>query len=271
MQAGIAALLLACLVGGGARGEEPADEPPGPAREARPDPAAALIEHAEALYRDQRYAEALAEYRSAYRERQAPKLLYRLAQVHQRLGDAKEALDHYRRFLVAMTDDDEPLAADAERQIARLRPLVVQSGEPGGAKLPAGAKLVPVRYQLQSNHGVVAGGTVLLSLGYLPAFICGILFGLGSSQPALSWPLLVPIVGPLISGATSFSQSYSYGLGGPAWGLSWIFIDGAAQVAGLAMLIAGIRSKRQVPVLGKIQWAPWTARAGGGLTLSTRF
>src|SRR5258706_5052314 len=78
-------------------------------------------DRAVALAQNDQHAQALAELQAAYAIRQLPKLLYEMARAHQRLGNGKEALDHYRRYLVADPQPDVDAKADAELQITSLR------------------------------------------------------------------------------------------------------------------------------------------------------
>jgi hypothetical protein len=58
-------------------------------------------------------------------------------------------------------------------------------------------------------------------------------------------------------------------------------VDGAAQIAGLALIIAGARNRHKVPVYGEgkyrpvygqnFQINPYAGGSGGGLTISGKF
>jgi hypothetical protein len=75
--------------------------------------------------------------------------------------------------------------------------------------------------------------------------------------------LLIPILGPFVSAGVYRDA---------AWSLPWAFVDGATQVAGLAMLIAGVKDRHKVPVLvAGVKIAPYASPAGGGLVASGRF
>ena len=94
-------------------------------------PGAALAEEtfaehqarAQILASNDQYAEALKELTAAYTLRQSPKLLPEMAKMHRKLGNAREALSCYRRFLVAEADIDLALRAEVELQIAELQAL----------------------------------------------------------------------------------------------------------------------------------------------------
>jgi hypothetical protein len=124
-----------------------------------------------------------------------------------------------------------------------------------------------------SNKGLLAAGISLLATGYVPALICGALFGpitpsSGIDAPAIggatSWTLLIPVLGPFVSGII--------GANNLAWSLPWVFADGAMQVAGLAMIVAGARDHHKVPViLENARFTPYAAPGGGGMMMTGRF
>ena len=73
----------------------------------------------------------------------------------------------------------------------------------------------------------VLGSMVLVGTSLTPSSASRDLVG------AVGGTLLVPIAGPFVSGVLSASYQ---------WAAPWILIDGAAQIAGLAMLVSGARS-----------------------------
>jgi tetratricopeptide (TPR) repeat protein len=73
------------------------------------------------LYNDGRFFEALQELEAAYKIRQWPRLLYNIAQTHRKLGNAREALGYYERYLQADPDAKPEIRAEVEEHIARLR------------------------------------------------------------------------------------------------------------------------------------------------------
>lgn len=99
-----------------------------------------------------------------------------------------------------------------------------------------------------TSPGTAIAGGVLWGASYVPAVVVGSLILIGSNSVTFSssstksliqgagGTLLIPIAGPFLSGGLSLSLE---------WAAPWILLDAAAQIAGLAMLVAGARS---VPV-----------------------
>lgn len=52
-----------------------------------------------ALYKSEKYAEAVVAFESAYRITEAPRLLYNLGQVHRKLGHTQDAIDFFDEYL----------------------------------------------------------------------------------------------------------------------------------------------------------------------------
>src|SRR5687767_6134385 len=109
-------------------------------------------DRAVAFAQNDQHTEALKELQAAYAIRQLPQLLYEMARAHHRLGNAKEAAEHYQRFLVADPAPDPAMKADAEAQVAALKrfmPAPPAPVQPSFA-LPPGftpdMRLAPVRY-----------------------------------------------------------------------------------------------------------------------------
>jgi hypothetical protein len=229
---------------------------------------------AQALMQAERYQEALAELEAAYQLRQSPRLLRELAVAHRRLGHSREALDLNQRYLAADQSVDQATRASVMREVAELRALCEPAPAVGMTNLPPNVSLVPVHFEERHNRGLIAGGVTLLATGYAAAFITGSIFAaIGSndsgynsssdgSLAAGGGTLLIPVLGPFIS-AFTFREV--------AWSVPWALIDGTAQVAGLAMIIAGARQKHKVPVFGKVDILPYGGANGGGLMVSGRF
>jgi len=66
------------------------------------------------------YRKAIDEFKSAHIEEADPAFLYNIAECHRRLGESKEALVYYKRFL-NLTPPGAPTRANAERRIAELQ------------------------------------------------------------------------------------------------------------------------------------------------------
>lgn len=124
-------------------------------------------------------------------------------------------------------------------------------------------------------------GVATFVSGYATAYIAGILlvsFDLEDRQKGGNglysgtrgnWGtsaglLLIPVLGPVLSAATYRE---------PGWAIPWAILDGGAQLAGLAMMIAGgsiearARAKQGRWPQG-LRLQPW---GGAGLALSGRF
>jgi hypothetical protein len=228
------------------------------------DPAVLLVEHADALYQDQRYREALDEYQKVDAQRRSPALIYRLARTHQRLGNAREALAGYQRFLTASTDPPEALRADAERQIERLRLLLPATPEAE----PAVPQVPPSPLRRPTRSGLLPAGMALTVSGYLPALITGIATFAAGWPKGVTLPLLLPVLGPVISGIVAL-EGYQPPIS-VTWGLPWIFVDGGVQVVGLALLIAAA-VKRDVAPRARVQIAPWSTRGASGVVAVGQF
>lgn len=105
-------------------------------------------------------------------------------------------------------------------------------------------RLVPSQRRTRSRSpGMVVGGSILWVAAYIPAVVMGSMVLVGTALApssasrdfvgAVGGTLLIPIAGPFVSGGLSLSYQ---------WAAPWILIDGAAQIAGFAMLVSGSRS-----------------------------
>jgi tetratricopeptide (TPR) repeat protein len=230
----------------------------------------------EALAANEQYVEAARELEAAFAIRQPPRLLYELAQVYRKLGNAPRALDYYRRFLIAEPQIGPEARQEMQQEMVRLQQLAPPPAPPpqpaGTLQLPPDIRLAPVRIELRSHRGLIAGGSSLLATSYAAALIAGSMFAALASPydsstngnlQAAGGTLLIPVLGPFI-GALVFRTPY--------WSLPWVLVDGAAQVAGLAMIIVGARKKHKVPVfVDNTMVMPFATASGGGLVASGRF
>jgi hypothetical protein len=243
-------------------------------------------DRASALSQNDQYTEALKELEAAYAIKQPPSLLYSLARVHRRLGNASAALGYYERFLTAESDPNPEMKAQVEAEIVQLRHILGRDTPPPPVAPPPprfearpalenpygnDVRMMPVRYETHRDRGLIGGGAALLAAGYAGAVITGSLFlsfnctdcSNNSVNTASAGVLLIPVLGPVLSGLIQLSA---------AWSLPWILVDGAAQVAGLAMIIVGARSVTKVPVYGdRLRVAPFALAGGGGLIVGGRF
>lgn len=226
-------------------------------------------DQAEVLYQAGQYADALKAYEAAYARRQSPRLLYLIARTHQRLGHVEEAVSHYRRFLAAEPDAPAALSADAEAQLshlARLQPLLVPAASP--------APLQPALTETRRSKPLIAAGLPLLIGAYVAAVGAGSFYvgeyifqagGEGARHNQVEGGMLfIPIVGPFISGLIHVDA---------VWTSCWIFVDGAAQVAGLTLTILGYKGKRVplAPIAERLQLRAAPMPGGGTFALSGSF
>jgi hypothetical protein len=247
---------------------------------------------ARALFAAQQYREALAELQTAYALRQEAGLLLEQGRVFTKLGQIADALDAYSRYLAAEPNAPADARTEATSEIARLSAWLVPPSQLGTAPRPllpslrlpttavdtSGFQLMPVRYEQRRYTGTIAGGIVLLSLGYLPALICAPIWGSlspfssrssSSLQSAVGWSLMLPVAGPFLSAMLSAGDTRNFG---PQWSLPWALVDGMVQVSGLVMIIAGARNKRQVPViLDNVKVLPYSQPGGGGVAVVGKF
>ena len=269
----------------------PASEPAAQASAAVPNPADPFMVHlqnARAQFERDQYQSALSEYQAAYALRQHPLLLLEMARTHQRLGNQREAVTLYRRYLTASDDPRDVHRAEAERAVERLQMLLPEGTTAPRPALSPTAEL-PYRVITRPHHrGMVAAGWTLFSIGYAAAFGTGIGMGIAwnstncypnsyycTSYPssAAGWTLLIPIAGPLISGiiAPVTSHSSSYAL---AWTLPWLLADLPFQVIGLALLWKGYKTPQKLIVpsfVQNVQIKPYSHQTGAGLTMTGSF
>jgi len=227
----------------------------------------AHYEQARVFEKNEQLLDAVKELQAAYALRQPPILLYDLGRLEQRLGHPRQALDYYGRFLATGAASGE-LSSQVSAQVKELH-RVVAATELRLPVLPSDVRLVPVRLETHHDRGLVGGGLTLLITGYTAALITGSVF-LGIVNPTYdkalydaSGTLLIPVLGPFVSGFM-YLQSF--------WAAPWMIVDGAAQVAGLALTIVGFRRTHKVPVFtDQLGLAPYSTATGGGLVLRGRF
>lgn len=131
-----------------------------------------------------------------------------------------------------------------------------------------------VRYDTRPRTGLIIGGSVLLGVTWLSSVLAAGIVGAindactidnGSSCLTSAWPLYLPVVGPFIQ------LGYVQGQG-LATARTFLVIDGLLQAGGLAMILAGALTRRQVPVYaGRVQFAPSLLGGGAGLAAMGRF
>src|SRR5262249_9334292 len=148
---------------------------------------------------------------------------------------------------------DPATREEVDREIARLTadvgPWVPPKVDTEALNVGLGRYYQDARTQeslRRRNLRFMTGGGLLLGLGHAGAFLSGaVLLAQGCWAPPDASPgakqqwaaanslLMVPLVGPFLAALVEPS---------PAWSLSWIFGNGAMQVAGLTLVIIGARS-----------------------------
>jgi hypothetical protein len=254
-------------------------------REARAEEVQDPVAHAETLAQAERYKEALAELEAAYAVRQSPRLVYMMAKMHQRLGDALAALASYEHFLVADANGDLRMRADAQAQATQLRRVLgKEPAQPAASPAPTDDASVEARFEMKPHAGMVAGGAVLFGAAYLGAVATGSAFlsagnnlsntqscvpsmyytpNCHGNQQVAAGTLLIPFAGPFIA-ALAYRD--------PTWSINVALVDGVAQLGGLAMMVYAARKPRKVLVYGeRFQVVPYAAAAGRGLGVVGRF
>jgi hypothetical protein len=222
------------------------------------------IESAEELLGEGRAAEALDLLRKARATSPAPRQLLHLARIYARLGQHRTAAAHYQAYLTATPAAPRALRAEAEAALAA-------AGLPPPEAVLLSLRPPPVgRLVARPLTGLRVGGLALLISGYTVAVAVGLPFTIQGGS-LLGGSLLVPVLGPYISGIVSFT---GHPLFGSLWGLPWMMAGGTVQIAGLAMMIAGYRHQRwevELPPLRSLRLRSWSAPGGGGLVLEGKF
>lgn len=264
--------------------------PPAQIKEEGEDGLQVLLDRGENLFHRERYPEAMQAWEAAYAIRPLPWLLYRLGQVHQRLGQAEAALAYYLRYLDEAAEQDPRTTADVRAQVRQLRQVRASAplsapeaavAQPAVAK-PAAPLSLTIPAAPRRRTGVLWGGIALWTAAYLPAAITGIAYGaaydprynalvLGarvhdSALDGAFYSLLIPVGGPFLSAILYPLATHNAGQA-MAWSLTWSLLDGAAQIAGLAMTVAGAR--RTAPA--RLTLAPLAHPGGSGVALSGAF
>ncbi len=269
---------------------QPAPPLSSPTLESSTDPIESHVQRARQWMAIQRYGDALAEWQAAYGLRQDPWLLLELARAQHRLGMGQEAITSYRRYLVAEPNPPPAQREEAQTAIVQLQAFLPRAtAQTPGQLLGDDLRLLPVRVVNRPYHrGMVAAGWTLLSIGYAFAFGAGIGMGMdwtcsscgygypyGTPSSAAGWTLLIPVIGPLVSGivapVTAQSQSTTYAL---VWTLPWVLTDLPLQVVGATMLYLGYHTKQQILVpslFSRVQIRPYSTSNGGGLMVRGSF
>lgn len=106
--------------------------------------AAAHFKEGKKLYTVGEYRTALEEFKQAFLAKEDPVYLYNIAQCHRQLGDNRQAVTFYRRYLAAAPQD--PKRAEIERMVRDLEAKAAATPEmPPPAPGPAADPVVPAR------------------------------------------------------------------------------------------------------------------------------
>lgn len=159
MVAGAVTPSLRARADGEASAAEP-EAPPEPKKTPNQKKAEAHYKRARELYQLGRYREAIAQLEAALKlDPSGAELLYNLGLIHEKLGDADEAIDAYKRYLKALGPD-----ADQE-EVAKIKGIIKRL-EGAKAELKAReAKKTEHRFTPLSAGLLVGAGVAALATG----------------------------------------------------------------------------------------------------------
>lgn len=252
-----------------------------PTDEVAPERAAAYREHfrrAKEFYEDEQFSKALTEFDTAYRLWPKSAVLYLMARAHHQLGHYREAYDKYQIYLAKEPNIPEEQRAQIQAYIAELNAAAQQERvrimgpDPFATPQPQAGE---ARFVYRRRTDMLVAGAVLLPVAYAAALGVGALGLVGSatltgsySESTLSsarWALgtlFIPVLGPFVS--AGIVQDIR-------WSLPWILVDGAAQVAGLALIIAGSRKHRVPGAEARVTFFPYRSPNSTGMVLAGTF
>lgn len=195
----------------------------------------------------------------SYDESHEPILLLRLGRLHQRLGQKTEAEAAYKRFLAESKAPHPALRTEAEEALRALAPpppsippLATDSGAlaslPPFPEVYGQAPMLPQasKRERRKDPRLMKIGSLLLAAGYLPAFVIPLALSTSLDQenapsPAANYTLLIPVLGPFVSGmvAPLSNENGHAGQVASSWSVPWMATSGVLQVAGLSLIIMG--------------------------------
>lgn len=152
-------LSLLCLVPSGAAAALAAATEPPPQVLSPDEQAQQLVDQADAAYRQGLYAQAVRLFKDAHALRAEPTILYNIARAYEKMDRKEQALEYYRRYLVA-EGLDAKLRARAEEKVRLL-----------GSAAPAPAAAVAVRhpgpppFYRRPGGALIIAGAVVAGLG----------------------------------------------------------------------------------------------------------
>lgn len=287
-------LLLLCLLSMGRAPVALAEGEPEPPSEPHRQRASQLIV-------ENHLTEACDELSLAYESSHDATLLLRIGRLRQRLGQKEEALAAYRRFLAEAQSPHPGLKAEAHDAIRQLAPPPPPPPpqldapppqlppppllyDPKLGPLPLGdQRRIAAHYELRRNPRLLKIGALLFAAGYLPAVVVPL--GLSGSldmenapTPAANYTVMIPLLGPLISGiiAPATNQNGHGGQVFSSWSAPWLLTSGLLQGVGFALLVHGaIRRPTLVedktpPAPPRLSLLPWLGPGGVGLALTAQ-
>src|SRR5262245_60337307 len=134
---------------------------------ARADPARARahFELGRRYFQVDEYRKAIEEFKAAHVEEADPAFLYNIAECHRRLGENREALTYYRRFL-KLSPANAPSRANAEKRITELQSAPDMAAGSGAAPAPEPKAAPPAS---DAGGGAPAGGAPPVTSAPAPA------------------------------------------------------------------------------------------------------
>jgi len=141
--------------------------------------AQAHIDNASLLYKDGKFVEALSELNTAYTLDPQPELLYAIGQIHVKLGNCKDAITFYERFLATHPDPDAASATKQAITACKNGTVGEGSGSGSGSGSDAGSGSGS-----GSNTGSAAGSNAGSDVG--SGSSVGSAAGAGSAEP-VTW------------------------------------------------------------------------------------
>lgn len=173
--------------------------------------------------------------------------------------------------------------AKPTRRVTRIETEEEETEEP---EEPTTADLVmlPVlslpRFPSDRRIEWYAPGAALFTASYLAAGVTGSIYASGVSSDVRSevgGVLILPLIGPFLSSVLAISGGIREDSRQGVWALTWSLVDGPAQVAGFALMMAGLRPRVPVkPARGNerawmLDVRPFSVPAGTGVAVSADF
>ncbi len=208
-------------------------------------------------------------------------LFLRIGRLQQRLGHLEAARQAYARFLaesgpattamMPLSSGPHPaLKAEAEQALRALNPPPPKAPDllrspkmlgdsplpppgleaPGQGPLPLVSTAPAMLHRPRRNARLMKIGGLLFAAGYLPALIIPLALSTSldhesAPSPASNYTLLIPLVGPVVSGIVAPATN-SAGHGAQvfsSWSAPWMLTSGLLQITGFTLFVAGTLGK----------------------------